>query len=129
MKMPIACGVAVALLFSASTLAQEPVLSGKYSGGYTSNRDTQIRLVLDIKSVENGVVKGTISRYSSANRAPQCSGEFPLEGTLKGNQLRIRTAEGSGNTGPDDCVLRLHATVEGNKLLGKVGPNEFELTR
>jgi len=116
-----------ALLFATFALAQEPALSGKYSGGYTSNRDTQVRIVLDIKSIENGAVKGTITRYSSANRGAQCSGEYPLEGTLKDNQLRVRTAEGSGST--SDCVLRLNATVEGGKLVGKMGSNEIVLTK
>lgn len=116
-----------ALLVATFALAQDASLVGKYSGNYTSGGGTGVRIVLDIKSVDNGAVKGTAERISTTRRGGQCAGEYPVEGTLKDNTLTVRSVEQGGPSG--DCVFRYTAAVQGGKLVGKLGNNELELTR
>jgi len=105
--------------------AQE-LVPGKYSGTYQYSPNTSVNVVLDIKSVENGVVSGTASSRSTA-RQQGCSGEYQISGTFKGNTLRVRSTEKGGAAG--DCTFSLSATLEGDKLRAKRGQNEFDLTR
>jgi hypothetical protein len=116
-----------ALLAATFAFAQDSSLPGKYSGNYTSGGGTSVRIVLDIKSVENGAVKGTAERFSTTRRGGQCSGEYPVEGTLKDNTLSVRSLEQGGPSG--DCAFRYTAAVQGGKLVGKLGQNDLELTK
>jgi uncharacterized protein YceK len=107
------------------TYAQDPAtLGGKYSGNYTvtgSRGDRQWGLELTIGSIEGENVKGTLVRYGA-----QCKGNFDLEGTLKENQLVLR----SNKSGPaGDCTSNFRLTVEGNKLAGTMGTFPAQLSK
>ena len=128
MRNLLATASAFVLLTSLAAAQEGPV--GKYTGSFTSNQAAQISIILDIKSVENGVVVGQGSRYGRTQHGvalQNCVGEFPLTGSLKGNELDVRAAEKSGQT--KDCQFRLRGTVSGSKILGKMGPYEIELSR
>jgi hypothetical protein len=89
-----------------------------------------VTLTLAIISVENGAIKGKGQRYvtnQAGLRVEGCVGEFPLVGRLKGNEVFLRAAEKFGPAG--DCVFGLRGTVSGNKIQGKTGEFEVELTR
>lgn len=108
-----------------SVYAQEQVaLTGKYSGTYTtkgSKGESQWGLELNITSVENAKVKGTLLRYGA-----QCKGDFQLEGTIKENQLVLRSNKG-GPAG--DCTSNFRLVVEGNKLVGTMGSSPAQLSK
>ena len=104
-------------------IAQE-TLAGKYSGNYTTTGkgiERQWGLELNITSVENGKVKATLVRNGQ-----ECKGDFELEGTIKENQLVLRSNKG-GRSG--DCTSNLQLTVEGNKLLGKISNYSAQLSK
>jgi hypothetical protein len=107
-------------------LGQE-ALVGKYSGHYQGPQGSDIRLALDIKSVDNGVVKGTLERRVSSRRGGACDGEFPVAGTIKENNLDVRTIEKVGKA--EDCTYRLRMDVQGSKLVGTMGKNEITLSK
>jgi hypothetical protein len=78
-------------------------------------------LELNITSVESANVKGTLLRHGA-----QCKGDFELEGTLKENQLVLRSNKG-GPSG--DCTSNFRLTVEGNKLVGTMGNFPAQLSK
>lgn len=125
--------VAVGFLFIATShvTAQDASLTGTYSGNFQSGNNHATRIVLNIKSVEDGVVKGTIERYASGGgrhgSGIACSGQYPAEGTYKGNTLQVRTIDKGGSGG--DCGASLNLQVDGNKLVGKFGKNELTLSK
>ncbi len=121
-------GVGLILFFSVSVFAQE-ALVGKYSGAFTQptrNGDQQVGLTLEISSVEGGAVKGTAVRMAPPGRGG-CRGEYPVEGTVKGNELTLKATEKGGPAG--DCNVNLKLTVEGNKLVGTMGQFKTTLSK
>jgi hypothetical protein len=109
----------------ASTYAQQPAaLAGKYSGNYMVSGKTGDRpwgLELNITNVEGEKVKGTLLRHGA-----QCKGDFELEGTLKENQLVLRSNKSGAS---EDCVSNFRLTVEGNKLVGTMGKYPTQLSK
>ncbi len=104
--------------------------AGKYTGSYINNQGNNTSLVLDIKSVEGGKIEGTGQRqgFSQTGLPTQaCSGEFPLTGTVNGAAVEVRSAQKFGRA--QDCSFRLRGTMTGNKIQGKVGGSDVELTR
>ena len=114
-----------ASLFACPVLAQDSAV-GKYSGSYTLPSSGVVALVLDIRSIKDGVVEGQGER-SMALGPQMCTGPFRLTGTLKGESIDVRAAEKFGST--KDCTFRLRGAVSGNKITGKVGPFDVELTK
>jgi hypothetical protein len=119
--------LAVLMFGSSFAVAQDNPMVGKWSGSYVSGKNTTVRVVLDVKNVDGEKIQGTGTLYSSARRGGECSGEYSVEGTLKGKELRVRSTEKGGPAG--DCNFNLAGTLEGNKLLAKRGQNEFEMTK
>ncbi len=121
MKSFFAAGLTVALLASAG--AQDSII-GKYNASYTITgiQATAMGVSISISSVEDGVVKGTGYRYDKA-----CRGEYPLEGTLKGDQIRLRAVAKGGAAG--DCGFGFAGTVQGGALVGKYGQRELEFRK
>ena len=117
------------LAFAAHSQELSP---GKYAGGYTGQTpDVQYQVILDIKTVENGKVQGEGARFGTKNNIKiqrGCVGSFPLTGTVKGDSIDLRSAEKFGGSG-DDCQFRIRGTVQGSKILGKIGQNEIELSK
>ena len=110
------------LLFACPVSAQQTLL-GKYSGTYSTvtlsgGNPYQGGLTLELASLEDGIVKGKAVRGGGP-----CRGEYPVEGTIKGNQLELR-----GKGGPaGDCGMVLRLTVEGNKLVGAYNKAKAQL--
>ena len=124
MKTVIAISL-VLLSYSTSLLAQQ-TLVGKYSGNYiqkTGRGDESRGLTLEIASAENGKLKGTAVRVEKGS----CSGKYEVEGTYQDNKIVVRSVGGGGAA--SDCGLRLQLVAEGNKLVGKFGPRDVELSR
>jgi hypothetical protein len=123
--------VAAASLFSLTAFGQEPVLeTGTYSGTYQgAGSNTRITITLNVQSVTDGLVKGTARRNTSNMRGatPACDGEYPVQGTFKDGQLAVRETAKGGKTG--DCGIGVRAKLQGNKLVGKSGPNDVELSK
>jgi hypothetical protein len=123
--------VAAALLIVAGAAASLVVLAedlqpGRYTGSFTKQGNRNIEqwgIALQIDSVDQGVVKGMASRYRG-----NCKGDVPIQGKLDGNTLEIRETEKGGRAG--DCGFRATLTVEGKRLVGKMGSGEpAELSR
>ena len=123
MRVVVACG-SMALLIAASALAEDAVV-GKYSGSYSAQSAVPVALSLDIKSADNGVIQGVGIR-SVPRAGSSCNGEFAFKGTLKGDRINV-VAEKFGSSG--DCTFRFNGTVSGNKLVGKVGQIDVELSK
>jgi hypothetical protein len=121
-------GMGLLLIFSGAVFGQQ-ALEGKYSGHYVflgSRGEINHGLTLEIASTEGGAVKGTATRMATGARTP-CNGKYAVEGTLKDNQLNLRSLEKGGAA--SDCNVNLRLTVEGNKLVGTLGSLKTELTR
>lgn len=99
-------------------------LVGTYNASYTSTgiQSTLQSLTIVIASVEDGRVKGTGTRHDRA-----CAGEYPLEGSLKGDQIRLRATKKGGPAG--DCTFGFAGKVEGGALVGKYGPHEVKFSK
>ena len=126
----VSLSIATALL-TVAAFGQE-LAPGKYSGEYASQttQGFRVRISLDIKSVADGAIEGTGSRYTVTQlgySGTTCTGEFPLTGTLKGDRVDIRAAKPFGPSG--DCRFRVQGTVADNKIQGKIGQNDIELSR
>ena len=112
--MKTAGALFIAFLVAATSYAQDSLL-GKYSGSSTvadGGRSLTRGVVLVITSVENGVVK---AKYTVASR--RCSGELPMEGTLRESKLELVSVAQGGSAG--DCSRTLNLTVTGNTLVGR----------
>ena len=87
--------------------------------------------MLDIKSVDGGKFTGTGERHISTQVGTRiregCIGGFPITGTVKGDAVDIRAAEKWGPAG--DCQFRMRGTISGNKISGKIGPSDVELSK
>lgn len=113
-SMKKTCALFGAVLFAATGYAQESLL-GKYSGSSTvadGGRSLTRGAVLTITSVENGVVK---ANYTVASR--RCSGEIPMEGTLREDKLHLASVAQGGRAG--DCSRTLNLIVKDNTLVGR----------
>lgn len=113
----------VALAVSMDALAQNSLL-GTYSGSQPlkNNKTAGVRLVID--SVDNGIVKGTASRSQKG----ACNGDYPVEGTLKDDNLVMKAIEKNGGAG--DCNFKLKVKVVGDKLVGTgINDNPIELSK
>ena len=110
-----------------SAMAEDSALVGTWKGQYITGAQTTHSIALDIKSVDNGVIKGTVQRHTNARVPDVCnSGEYPVEGSVKGNTLRVR---GQATLRGQECSYTLNGTVEGDKILAKVGQREFTMTK
>jgi len=111
--------------FSISAFAQENLV-GKWGGSYqyaSAKGQISINVDLDITSVEGNVVKGVAKHYSRGG----CAGEFQMRGKLDGSNLGIASTEAGGPAG--DCKFGFRVAVEGNKMTGKIGPNDLVLNK
>jgi len=119
---------ACALLASGQVCGQESIV-GKYSGNWFPGETTRGRswgLDLDIREVSGESVKGVASRVVRGRQGPEvCNGEYAVEGTLKGNALRLKSTSAPAA----ECSLSLTLTVEGNKLTGNTKNGRFELSK
>jgi hypothetical protein len=126
MKMNV-LGVGLVIFFSGGVLGQQTLL-GKYTGTYVqaiSRGDVNQSLTLEITSVDGDTVKGKAVR--TAQRQGACNGEYPVEGTVKGNDLNLKSLAKGGPAG--DCNMALKLTVEGNKLVGMMNSFKTELSK
>ena len=123
MKILFAVWLTVVLSVTTGAGAQDSIV-GKYSASYSTTGINAVTysVGIAISSVEGGVVKGTGYRYDRA-----CRGEYPLEGTLKGDEIRLR-AVGKGGPG-GDCGFGFTGTVQGTALVGKYGQRELEFRK
>ena len=117
----------VLVLWIASAAFAQQTLLGTYSGSYSAttfsgSNPIEVRLTLDITSLEDGIVKGKGMNYSRP-----CYGEYPLEGILKGNELKLDATRKGGPAG--DCGMSLRLTVDGNKLVGTMGKWNARLSK
>jgi hypothetical protein len=99
-------------------------LVGTYNASYASTgiQSTLQSLTIVIASVEDGRVKGTGVRHDKA-----CGGEYPLEGSLKGDAIRLRATKKGGPAG--DCSFGFAGKVEGGAMVGKYGPHEVKFSK
>ena len=127
--MKIVFGAVVILCLSSAVFAQQTII-GKYTGTFvtlTRSGDRAQGLTLEIASVEGDIVKGKATRYPSGQAGLGCQGEYPVEGTLKANELILKSTEKGGRAA--DCGMNLNLNVEGNKLVGTVNKNKAELSK
>ena len=113
--------ILAALAVTSAVIAQESII-GKYSGSYQTRSGRHMLVTLDIKSVENGTVKGIGSLSTTNLKGGACRGDYPFTGTLKDGQLDVRADEKGGPGG--DCNFRVRATIEGDQLKARFGQNE-----
>jgi len=128
MKLTVVAGL-VFSIFTGSLFAQESLV-GKYSGGFmtrVTQGDQLVTLVLEITSVEGGKVKAKALRGAVGNFGPgvACAGEYQMEGTYENNKLVIKSVAGPGG----DCRLGFVLVAEGNKLKGRFGKRDVELSK
>jgi hypothetical protein len=114
MRISVAFGLVVVMSAAPIAYGQESLV-GRYKGDFIvtstfpGRPDRAIDAELIIKSVENGVVKGT-----GKSSSPSCHGvEHPIEGKQEGNKLQVRAADSAGK-----CTMEWSLTVEGSKLVG-----------
>ncbi|MHB1427544.1 MAG: hypothetical protein ACYCVW_02475 [Rhodocyclaceae bacterium] len=113
----------IAMTMAMSAYSQDTIL-GTYSGSASlrNNKTAGIRLLID--SVENGVVKGTASRFQRGS----CNGDYPVEGALKDGNLIMKASEKGGPAA--DCNFKLNVKVIGEKLVGTwIGDQPIELSK
>ncbi len=127
MKLTVATGLGI-LVCAASLHAQE-TLVGKYSGTFNLTTRTGahgIAITMEITNAANGKLQGKANRHSAGRAGTGCAGEYKLEGTYQDNKLEI-TSEAGGPA--KDCILHFHLVAEGNKLRGKMGDLDTELSK
>ena len=119
MKSSTAGGVALMLLFASLVHAEESSLVGRYTGtfqvqdNYTPNRTIGMTLVIQKAS------EGKVDASGQLHARGPCHTQFPMVGTLKGNQLQLETVRPEGKD--SDCPIVLKLTVDGSKLVGTTG--------
>jgi hypothetical protein len=90
---------------------------GNYVGSYEVPVGSVTRtagLSINITADENGMVTGVATNYSY-----NCAGDYVFRGTLRGNELVLRSSTKAGRLG--DCGFGFRGTLEGNKIEGKLG--------
>jgi hypothetical protein len=119
MSSNTAGGVALMLFFVNLAHAEESSIVGRYTGtfqvqdNYTPNRSIGMTLV--IQKVTEGKVEATGQLHA---RGP-CHTQFPMAGTLKGNELQLETVRRAGKD--SDCPIVVQMTVDGSRLAGTSG--------
>jgi len=113
------------LLLAAAGASAEDSIVGRYNASFSSEtinaRVWSVTIV--ITSVEDGVVKGTGIRDD-----PNCRGEYPLRGKLRGNHIGLRAIKKGGPTG--DCGFGFRGTVQDGALVGKyLGQRDLEFRK
>ena len=121
MKRIHAAAALIGLALACAALAQ-PNIAGKYSGNYTRTTregDALVGVILEIREVVDGKVKGTVQTWGAASDSGSggCDGTYPVEGTLTDNTLRLRTTAQGGRA--KDCWFTVGLMVEGDRLVGK----------
>ena len=119
-RLALASMIAITMGHGTITYAQDSLV-GTYKGNFTvpSNiGDIQIGVQLIIASVEDGVVKGTLTQYGFGSGGA-CAGNYPMEGKYDGNKLVMRATAKGGRAG--DCGFGFDVVQEGNKFVGKTG--------
>ena len=113
----------VALTFPVTVCAQESLV-GTWNASYTSTgiQSTLQSVSVVITSVEDGLVKGTGTR-----RDRTCAGEYPIEGRVKGDEIRVRAIKKGGPAG--DCNFGFIGRIEGDKIIAKYGSYELTFTK
>lgn len=126
MKFVSRVGIGV-LLFSAVNVFAQEGPTGKFSGTYSSvgggPASGPIGLSLEITSVKDGAVQGSVYRFTRR----YCRGEFKVAGTFAEDTLHLKTVEKGGAAG--DCTVNLVLKREGNKLSGKFNGMDTELSK
>lgn len=118
---------AAALLVTYSIVAAQEFPLGKFDGSYQNSAGSRTNITVDIKHIENGIVRGVGTRNTTGRRVSPCNGDYPFTGTLKDGHLDVREESKGGRA--EDCSFRLRASVEGNKLKAQFGQNEFVMSR
>jgi hypothetical protein len=116
--------VALASLLATPVSAQDSP-TGTYSGSIVAQSfgaDFNVGLTIVITSVDDGRVKGVATMGGRA-----CAGEYPFEGSLKGNELAIRSTVKGGRAG--DCTFGMRGTLNGNTITGKIGQYPLQLSK
>jgi len=109
------------------TVSAEDSIVGKYSGSFQNDigKTTGVALVID--SVQDGRIKGTLTRYRSGKNN-SCQGDYPMEGRLEGNVLTMKSTERQGLG--EGRGFSLKVTANGNKLTGTAKKdNPIELSK
>jgi hypothetical protein len=122
-NVQIALGLAAAL-WSTVCFAQDS-LPGKYVGSFpvqTNLGMQEVGVTVVINTVEDGKVKGTATLGGRG-----CAGDYPFEGTIKGDAIGLRGTQKGGRAG--DCSFGFKGKVDGNRLVGTMGKNEVELRK
>lgn len=126
MRLAVATGLAF-FICSTAVYAQQ-TLTGKYTGTFimkTRYGDQTAGITLEITSAENGKLKGAANRLASGQAGQGCAGDYPLEGEYEGNNLELRGVGGRSG----DCKMTLRLVAEGNKLKGKMGQVDIEVSK
>lgn len=120
-------GAGLILFLSSIGFAQQTLL-GAYSGtfaapSFSGGTLVHVGLTLELTSLEDGTVKGKAVRMGTSS----CAGEYPVQGTVKGNELELRSTARSGRA--SDCRTGFKLTVEGNKLTGTMNGMIAQLSK
>lgn len=121
--------IAIVLGICAAPVCAQQTLLGKYSGNFMhkSNRGEQpVGLTLDITSLEDGKVKAMAVRSAGATKG-SCAGTYEMQGTYKGGQADLRSVKNRG--GAANCRMHLRLVADGNKLKGKWGERDVQLSK
>jgi len=124
MKYLIRACAAIALVCSVTALAQESIV-GTYKGSFEVHTNIGMMPVgvsLVISGVDDGKVNGVATLGGRG-----CAGDYPVEGTLKGSEIAVRAPQKGGRGG--DCSFGFRGTVEGNRLVGRMGKYDLELRK
>jgi len=121
--------VSVAVCLCTSPAVAQQNLVGKYTGSFMVRErgaEVPVGFTLEISSVDDRKVKAVAVRSGGAGTATrQCAGNYELEGTLSGNDLRLRSTSGP----KADCTMSLRLVAEGDKLKGQIGSQPIELSK
>jgi hypothetical protein len=103
--------VAAVFVLSAGTAVSQDSLVGKWQGSaeVQRGRGGGGAPLLTINTVENGVVKGTVTSYG------RCGGDYPLEGRLEGDKLELKSTK-AGRV--QDCSIDYNLSFNGKRLVG-----------
>ena len=117
--------VLTALLAGNGVLHAQDTVAGSYVGSYDVQTPIGFQsfgITVVISSIENGVVTGTATRHRGS-----CAGELPLRGKYQGNEISLGATAKGGKAG--DCGFGFKGTVDGNRLIGKMGSTELVLRK
>jgi serine/threonine protein kinase len=110
-----------------SNRAEPPAVQKSALGNYVGSFEVPVGsvtrtvgLTINITSHESGTLTGVAKNYSY-----NCAGDYSFQGTLKGNELVLRSQTRAGRLG--DCGFGFRGTLEGNKMVGKLGNLDVSL--